>query len=739
MATFLYRLGRFSYRRRGFVALIWLAMFVLAGVGASTLADDPSDSFEIPGTESQQAFDLLAERFPEAPSADNTAARMVFAAPEGESLADPENRAVVDEAISTLSGAPQVATVTDPFETGTVSEPDNRIAFADVDYSVQWGDLSEEAKDALFDAAQEGRDAGLTVELSGEAVEEWDAEAGSELIGLGVAAVVLIITFGSLVAAGLPLLNAIVGVGIAISAITAATGFLDIGSDTSVLAMMLGLAVAIDYALFIVSRYRHELAIGREGSEAAGRALGTAGSAVVFAGLTVMIALSGLGIVGIPMLTEMGLAAAFAVGIAVLIALTFLPALLGFAKHRVIGGRIPGLKARDPEADDADGKPSLGKRWVGLVTRRPKTVVLVAVVGMLGLAAPVLDLRLGLPGEESMSEDTTQRKAYDLVSEGFGEGFNSQLMVVVDAAGTENPQGAFDGAVAEIEALDDVVMVSPPMPNAAGDTAIISVIPQSGPSSAETEELVDAIRDASGGLEAGTGATMVVTGNTAIVIDFSEKMSEAMAPYLGVVVGLSFILLLLVFRSILVPLKAALGFLVTMGATFGLIVAIFQWGWFASLLGIDQTGPIISMLPIFLIGVVFGLAMDYEVFLVTRMREEYVHGASPTAAVVTGFQHGSRVVTAAAIIMISVFGAFVLGGEDFIMQVGLALAVAVAFDAFVVRMTIVPAILTLLGHRAWWLPRWLDRILPNVDVEGEKLRTALDKKPEDREPVAVGS
>nr|WP_174257719.1 MMPL family transporter [Phytoactinopolyspora alkaliphila] len=714
-------------------------MFVLAGVGASTLADDPSDSFEIPGTESQQAFDLLAERFPEAPSADNTAARMVFAAPEGESLADPENRAVVDEAISTLSGAPQVATVTDPFETGTVSEPDNRIAFADVDYSVQWGDLSEEAKDALFDAAQEGRDAGLTVELSGEAVEEWDAEAGSELIGLGVAAVVLIITFGSLVAAGLPLLNAIVGVGIAISAITAATGFLDIGSDTSVLAMMLGLAVAIDYALFIVSRYRHELAIGREGSEAAGRALGTAGSAVVFAGLTVMIALSGLGIVGIPMLTEMGLAAAFAVGIAVLIALTFLPALLGFAKHRVIGGRIPGLKARDPEADDADGKPSLGKRWVGLVTRRPKTVVLVAVVGMLGLAAPVLDLRLGLPGEESMSEDTTQRKAYDLVSEGFGEGFNSQLMVVVDAAGTENPQGAFDGAVAEIEALDDVVMVSPPMPNAAGDTAIISVIPQSGPSSAETEELVDAIRDASGGLEAGTGATMVVTGNTAIVIDFSEKMSEAMAPYLGVVVGLSFILLLLVFRSILVPLKAALGFLVTMGATFGLIVAIFQWGWFASLLGIDQTGPIISMLPIFLIGVVFGLAMDYEVFLVTRMREEYVHGASPTAAVVTGFQHGSRVVTAAAIIMISVFGAFVLGGEDFIMQVGLALAVAVAFDAFVVRMTIVPAILTLLGHRAWWLPRWLDRILPNVDVEGEKLRTALDKKPEDREPVAVGS
>jgi RND superfamily putative drug exporter len=620
-----------------------------------------------------------------------------------------------------------------------VSEPDARIAFADVDYTVQWGDLTEEAKDTLFEIAQDGRDAGLAVELSGEAVEEWDAEGGSELIGLGVAAVVLVITFGSLVAAGLPLLNAIVGVGIAISAITAATGLFDMGGDTSILAMMLGLAVAIDYALFIVSRYRHELAVGREGSEAAGRALGTAGSAVVFAGLTVMIALSGLGVVGIPMLTEMGLAAAFAVGIAVLIALTFLPALLGFAKHRVIGGRIPGLKARDPEADDDGGKPSLGKRWVGLVTRRPKIVVVVAVAGMLGLAAPVLDLRLGLPGEESMAEDSTQRQAYDLVSEGFGEGFNSQLMVVVDAAGSDNPQGAFDQAAEQIGGFDNVVMVSPPMPNADGNTAIISVIPENGPSSVETEDLVAAIRAGNGDL-ADTGATMVVTGNTAIVIDFSEKMASAMAPYLGIVVGLSFILLMLVFRSILVPLKAALGFLVTMGATFGLLVAIFQWGWLTGLLGIDETGMIISMLPIFLIGVVFGLAMDYQVFLVTRMREEYVHGASPTAAVVTGFQHGSRVVTAAAIIMISVFGAFVLGGESFIMQVGLALAGAVAFDAFVVRMTIVPAVLTLLGDRAWWLPRWLDRILPNVDVEGDKLAKYLDERREqEREPVAVGS
>ncbi|WP_129666261.1 MMPL family transporter [Phytoactinopolyspora endophytica] len=736
MATYLYRLGRFSYRRRGIVALTWLLLFVLAGFGASTLSGETNDSFEIPGTESQEAFDLMAERFPDAPDADNTEARVVFAAPDGETLADPENQAVVNDVVAALGQAPQVAGVDDPFEVGTVAEG-NDIAYADVAYGVEWGDLTDEAKDVLADIAQEGRDAGLTVELSGEAVEEWEAESmSSELIGIAVAAVVLIITFGSLTAAGLPLLNAIIGVGIAISAITAATGFIDMGADTSILATMLGLAVAIDYALFIVSRYRHELSMGREGSEAAGRALGTAGSAVVFAGLTVMIALSGLFVVGIPMLTEMGFAAAFAVGIAVLIALSLLPAMLGFAKHRVLGGRIPGLKARDPEADDGNGKPSAGRRWANFITRHPKSVVVVAVVAMIGVAAPVLDLRLGLPGEESMAEDTTQRQAYDLVSEGFGEGYNAQLMVIVDASGSDNPQAAFDQAASMIGGLGNVVSVAEPFPNEANDTAMLSVIPEDGPNSEETEELVSDARDVSDQLQAETGATLSVTGNTAVIIDFNSKIAAAMAPYLAIVVGLSFLLLMLVFRSILVPLKAGLGFLVTMGATFGMLVAVFQWGWFGIA---ENTGPIISMLPIFLIGVVFGLAMDYEVFLVTRMREEYVHGAAPTQSVVTGFQHGSRVVTAAAIIMMSVFGAFMLGGEDFIMQVGMALAAAVAFDAFVVRMTIVPAILTLLGRRAWWLPRWLDRLLPNVDVEGEKLAKYLDEgEHKDREPAAVG-
>ncbi|TDC56972.1 MMPL family transporter [Jiangella ureilytica] len=726
MATFLYRLGRFSYRRRGVVLAVWLALVALFGVGASTLSGPTSDTFSIPGTESQEAFDLLEERFPGG-NTDGATARVVFAAPEGETLTDPQNQAAVEDVLAELTTAPQVAAVPDPFEIGTVSE-DGTIAFSQVTYAVPFFDLTDEAREALTAAADTGRDAGLTVELGGEAAMSEEEPAGTELIGIGVAAVVLIITFGSLIAAGLPLLTAVLGIVIGMAAITAASGFMDIGSSTPTLALMLGLAVGIDYALFIVSRYRHELAVGRDGEEAAGRAVGTAGSAVVFAGLTVMIALAGLFVVNIPMLTEMGVAAALTVGIAVVIALSLLPALLGFAKHRVLGGRIPGLRHIRERADDG-GKPTLGRRWANLVTRRPIPVLAVAVAGMLALAAPMLDLRLGLPDEGSSPPDSTQRKAYDLTVEGFGAGFNGPLTVVVDGVGSPDPQAAAVAVADSLRGLDGVVSVTDPVPNEAGDTSIINVVPEFGPGSAETEALVGDIRDQVGAVGDEAGASVSVTGSTAINIDFSDRMTEALLPYLALVVGLSFILLMLVFRSLLVPLKAALGFLLTMGATFGAIVAVFQWGWFNGLLGIEQTGPIISMLPIFLIGVVFGLAMDYQVFLVTRMREEHVHGASPTDSVVIGFQHGARVVAAAALIMMSVFAAFIFGGEDVIMQVGLALAAAVAFDAFVVRMTIVPAVMTLLGSRAWFLPRWLDRLLPNVDVEGEKLSRQLHDAP----------
>ncbi|WP_067471736.1 MMPL family transporter [Actinomadura hibisca] len=719
MATFLYRLGRFSYLRRRLVALIWAGLLVLFGVGAATLSGPTANDFSIPGTEAQKAIDLLQERMPQA-NADGATASVVFGAPQGGKVTDPAAKAAVERTVATLKGAPQVAGVVDPYQAKAVS-PDGRFAYAQVTYKVTPIDITEQTRDALADAAEPGRAAGLTVETGGTATQAMPEQSATEIIGVAVAAVVLIITFGSLVAAGLPLLNAILGVAIAMSAITAATGLFEMSSMTSTLALMLGLAVAIDYALFIVSRYRHELAEGRDGPDAAGRAVGTAGSAVVFAGLTVVIALVGLMVVDIPILTEMGLAAAFAVAVAVLIALSLLPALLGFAGRRVLGGRLPGLRGGPRE-----GRAPLGERWARMVVKHPLPVLLAAVAALGVVAAPALDLRLGLPGDEAAAPSSSQRKAYDMLAEGFGPGSNGPLLVVVDSADGGNAQAAAQKFAGELRGLKDVAAVTPPAPNPAGDTALLTVVPKSGPSDKATEDLVAEIRDHGKGLAGSTGAHAMVTGSTAMNIDVSAKLGDALLPYLLVVVGLALILLMLVFRSVLVPLKATLGFLLTVAATFGAVVAVFQWGWLAGLFGVEQTGPIMSMLPILLIGVVFGLAMDYQVFLVTRMREEFVHGAAPGEAVVIGFRHGARVVVAAAVIMIAVFAGFIASGDSMIKMIGFALAAGVAFDAFVVRMTLVPAVMALAGRAAWWLPRWLSRVLPNVDVEGEKLRQVLD-------------
>jgi len=711
MATYLYRLGRFSFRRRRLILALWLAALAVLGVGAATLSGPTSDEFSIPGTEAQEAMDLLGQRFPGA-GADGAQARVVFAAPAGEQLTDAENRAVVAETVARIKAGPQVAAVSDPLN-GTINQA-GTVAYAQVTYRVAATALTDADREALTGAAEPGRAAGLTVEAGGDAVQEQGGPGNSEVLGILVAAVVLVITFGSLVAAGLPLLTAVLGVGAAVAGIQIASGFVDLGSSTSTLALMLGLAVAVDYALFIVSRYRHEIAAGRRAEEAAARAVGTAGSAVTFAGLTVFIALAALAVVDIPVLTEMGLAASFAVVIAVLIALTLLPALLGFAGRRVLGRR-----------GQASGKPAGGLRWARFVTRRPVAVLVVAVLGLLVLAIPALDLRLGLPGDNLAGAETTQRKAYDLLTDGFGPGFNGPLTVVVNGADADSTAG-------EIRALPGVVAVSPPVLNPAGDTAILQVIPAGAPDSTETEELVHAIREIEGPL---------VTGTTAVDIDMSAKMGAALGPYLAVIVVLAFLLLTVLFRSILVPLKAIAGFLLSVVATFGAVVAVFQWGWLDGLFGIDQAGPVMSMLPVFLIGIVFGLAMDYEVFLVSRMREEHVHGSAPTEAVVNGFAHGARVVTAAAIIMISVFSGFILSPESFIKSIGFALAAAILFDAFVVRMTIVPAVMTLLGRRAWWLPSWLDRVLPDIDVEGDKLRDLPDERtePEHTDAELVGA
>ncbi|MFF3752993.1 MMPL family transporter [Streptomyces sp. NPDC002018] len=726
MATFLYKLGRLAFRRRHYVALVWVALLALAGVGAASASTPTSSSFSIPGTEAQKAFDLLEQRFPGG-SADGATARVVFKAPANEKMTDAGHKAEVRAIVDELSGSSdQVSSVTDPYTAKAVSK-DGSTAYVSVSYKVASMELTDETRTALEETGADARAQGLAVEIGGDALQAAPETGATEIIGVAIAAVVLVITFGSLIAAGLPLLTALIGVGVGISTITALANVLDLGSTTSTLAMMIGLAVGIDYALFIVSRYRAELAEGRAREEAAGRAVGTAGSAVVFAGLTVVIALVGLAVVNIPMLSKMGFAAAGTVVIAVLIALTLIPALLGFA-----GARVHGRKDRKALESDAEGhhhhagrKPNLGTRWARFVLRRPVAVLITAVVGLGAIAIPATSLELGLPDDGSQPVSTTQRKAYDLLSDGFGPGFNGPLMVVVDGRADDNAKATATEVADTVKKMDGVAVVTPSTLNKAGDTATITVIPEDRPSSVGTENLVHSIRATGGEIAADNGAEVLVTGATAMNIDFSQKMNDALLPYLALVVGLAFLLLMLVFRSVLVPLKAALGFLLSVVAALGAVVAVFQWGWLGGLLGVEQTGPVMSMMPIFMVGVVFGLAMDYEVFLVTRMREAYVHGERPGEAIVTGFRHGARVVSAAAVIMIAVFAGFIGSSESMIKMIGFGLAIAVFFDAFVVRMAIVPAVLALLGKKAWWLPRWLDRALPNVDVEGEALRKRL--------------
>ncbi|MFG2900292.1 MMPL family transporter [Streptomyces zaomyceticus] len=724
MATFLYKLGRSAFRRRRLVALLWVALLAVAGIGAATAPAPTSGSFSIPGTEAQRAFDLLEERFPGA-GADGATARVVFKAPEGQKMTDPAHKAVVEETVAALkSGSDQIVSVTDPYTAQAVSQ-NGSTAYVSVAYKVNAMELTDGTREALTEAGHNAQGKGLTVEVGGDALQTMPETGSGEIVGVVIAGIVLVLTFGSLVAAGLPLLTAIIGVGIGVSSIAALANVLDLGSTTSTLAMMIGLAVGIDYALFIVSRYRAELAEGREKEDAAGRAVGTAGSAVVFAGLTVVIALVGLAVVNIPMLTKMGFAAAGTVVIAVLIALTLIPAMLGFAGDKVIGRKQrkaakaatagEGVPAGGKEAD----KPNGGTRWARFVIRRPVMVLLIGVLGLGAIALPAASLEMGLPDDGVKPTSTTERRAYDALSDGFGPGFNGPLLIVVDG-----DKATADRTVSTIKGLEGWAAVTPATPNKAGDAAMITVVPKDRPSSEATESLVHDIRDA-------TGDEVLVTGATAMNIDFSQKMNDALVPYLALVVGLAFLLLTVVFRSILVPLKAALGFLLSVVAALGAVVAVFQWGWLGSLFGVEQTGPIMSMMPIFMVGVVFGLAMDYEVFLVTRMREAYVHGERPGEAIVTGFRHSARVVTAAAVIMIAVFSGFIGMTDQMIKMIGFGLAVAVLFDAFVVRMAIVPAVLALLGHKAWWLPKWLDRILPNVDVEGEGLaeNPATDEAP----------
>ncbi|BCJ54323.1 membrane protein [Actinoplanes sp. NBRC 14428] len=571
----------------------------------------------------------------------------------------------------------------------------------------------------------------------------------TEVAGVLVAAVVLVVTFGSLVAAGMTLLTALAGVIAGMCGLLLVTAVVDVSSTAPILALMLGLAVGIDYALFISSRHRTQLSAGLPAEESVARATATAGSAVLFAGATVVIALAGLSIVGVPFLAAMGLAAAGTVLTAVLVALTLLPAVLAFTGDRILprsqrrrtkaatdparGGHA-GQGDRPGQAGHAgDGEErAFGFRWARWVVRFRIPVLLVLVLGLGALSLPTRDMRLALPDNGTAPADSPQRDAYDLTTSAFGAGANGPLLVVIRGARADTVTTVRGRLTVTLRNLPHVAAVGAGPASRARTTQVLVVTPTSGPSSVETARLVHDIRD-SATAYADSDTTIAVTGATAVGVDVSQKLTAALPEYLAVVIGLSFLLLLVAFRSVLVPLKATLGFLLTMGATFGVTVGVFQHGWASELFGVDRPGPLVSFLPIIMMGVLFGLAMDYEVFIVSRVREEFVHGEHATAATVAGVGHGARVVTAAALIMAAVFGGFVLIEDPTIKTIGFGLAVGVLIDAFLVRMTLVPAVLTLLGRRAWAFPRWLDRITPKVDIEGENLRP----RPESEAPELV--
>jgi RND superfamily putative drug exporter len=702
------------------VVAVWELVLAVAGVLGTSLKGDLSSEFTIPGIESQRANDLLAAEFP---GANGGTIRVVFAAPDGTTLTDAEAQEAIAASLDEAKGVEGAIAVTEL----TLSQ-DQTIGFADVAFLQEADAVPDSAREGVEAAIQPAREAGLTVEFGGSAAAgSTEAASAAEIVGIAVAFVILLITLGSLIGAGLPLVTAVIGVGIGLLGVQFVSRFVEMTDTATALATMIGLAVGIDYALFIVARHREQLADPTMSvSESIGRAIGTAGSAVVFAGLTVVIALAALAAVGIPFLTIMGLAAAATVAIAVLIALTLVPALLGFAGERL----RPRGKAAAAAADE--GRHSVWHAWGRLIRRSPGAVLIAGVVLLGVLALPATHMRLGLPSNAVQPEDSTLHQSYALLTEGFGPGFNATILYVVDAQNVaEADRAALANQVADAIRQDpDVAMVTEPTFNQAGTIAILRVVPIEGPDADATVDLVERLRDAPAELVRQAGGAPYVTGITAVAIDVSEKLADALPLFVAIIVVLAMVLLAVAFRSLLVPLKAVVGFLLTIAVSLGLTVWAFQDGHLTGVFGVGAAAPIVSFVPVLLIGVLFGLAMDYEVFLVSRMREHFHHSDDAEEAVLGGLQQSGRVVRAAALIMAGVFSGFLLGHDPIIKSIAFALAVGVLVDAFVVRMTLVPAVMLLLGRRAWSFPRWLDRAVPNVDIEGASL-------PRQPEPVAV--
>lgn len=788
MSRFLYRLGSLAYRHAWPFLAFWLIVLTGLGIVVSTVAQQPSPNFSMPSMDSTDTQERMQEHFArdKAAQGEGTEEQDFVSAHEGTvviqsqdaPLTDPEVMAEVDALVADMQATGVLATpetVVNPVMAAVGMEqqmrdqlaaqgmPEEKIradlaAISPLSEDEHTGTISltfdaatamaiapedREAITSLVDAFDE--QPGFQAGYSGNAfMGEMGMDPTAEMIGLAVAAIVLLVTFGSAIAAGIPLISAIVGVATGLLIVMSGPALTDAINDmTPVLASMIGLAVGIDYSLFILSRFRNEL-ITVTGTQhqspkefaqtlrgldkptrahAMGMALGTAGGSVIFAGVTVLIALAALSIIDIPFLTAMALAAAGTVALAVLVALTFLPAMVGLLGSKIFALRIPGPKVPDPENDN----PTMGLRWARQIRKRPILNLLVGVV-MLGISAiPAAQLQLAMPTEGQESPGSPQRNAYEMTAEAFGDGRNAPMLAYIDATNTpaeQRPQ-LMQEAMTTFTATDGVVNAQVVDTTAEADGIQMLITPTTGATDEETTDTLERLRENQAHFAEQYDAEFGITGIAPIFDDISQLLTSILIPYILIVLGLAFIVLVLVFRSILVPLIAAAGYALSVAATFGLTVFIFQEGGFGI---VSDPQPILSFLPIMLIGLTFGLAMDYQVFLVTRMRENFVRvGKTAGNATANGFKHGARVVTAAALIMISVFAAFMLLDEPFIRTMGFALAVAILLDAFIVRMTLVPATMYLLGNNAWWFPRWLDKILPRLDIEGEALEDDKEK------------
>lgn len=797
MSTFLYKLGKSAYSKPWAFIISWIVILgaVLAILGFNGI--HVTSDMKIEGTESQKVLDKLAEELPEASGGQ---ASILFKAPQGERLDTEERLASIIEAVNKVynveyvinpielaekagvaagdaaaagaaqgdaaqgaagaaqgsdaagTGAEQVGDAQNggaaagelpPFGPlmvngmpvpGVMLATDGSVALFQFQFTVQQMSLPDSVPDSVIEAAKAAESTGILA-LPSDSLMGKPAIGSTEAIGIAVAAVVLFMTLGSVVAAGLPLLTALMGVGISVGGAYAFSKMFHMTDLTPVLALMVGLAVGIDYSLFIVNRQRRMiLEQGLTAKEAASRAVGTAGSAVFFAGLTVIIALCGMLVIGIGFLSAMALVAAVAVLVNVLVALTLLPALLA-----LVGERICSEKAR-AKSREAAKQPRNGtaQRWVTSVVKG-RWLIIIGVIVILGAAAlPVAKMEMGIPSGATANLDTPARQSYDAISEGFGEGFNGPLLLVAEPQGSSETLApeTLGMLVQELQQHENVSLVTPMGLNQTGDMAIISLIPKTGPTDAETKNLVQELRDTDSDMAKTHAIKLGVTGFTAINIDMSSRLAEVFPLYVGIIVILSLIILLLVFRSIIVPIKATVGFLLSVLATFGVTTAVFQWGWLHDLFAFDTGGPLLSFMPIMVTGILYGLAMDYQVFLVSSMRESYVHGHHGRESVIDGYDQASRVVVAAAVIMVSVFAGFIFAHDIMIKQIGFALAIGILIDAFIIRMALVPAVMAVFGDKAWWLPKWLDRMLPNLDVEGDKLIAQLKTEEEGLAKVA---